>query len=77
MHRWMLFSFFLRSIWCSFCILFGVPLAFPSNFETQNGRKNGMQFLGEWSFAEECVLINVPLLGKTYINDIPLNGLDH
>ena len=62
MHRWMLFF-----------ILFGVPLAFPSNFEMQNG----MQFFGEWSFAEECVLINVPLLGKTYINDIPLNGLDH
>ena len=39
-------------------------------------QQNGMQFFGEWSFAEECVLINVPLLGKTYINDIPINGLD-
>ena len=24
-------------------------------------RQNGMQFFGEWSFAEECVLINEPL----------------
>ena len=40
-------------------------------------QKNGMQFFGEWSFAEGRVLINVPLLGKAYINDIPLNTLDH
>ena len=39
-------------------------------------RKNGTLFFGEWSFAKECVLINVALFGKTYINDIPLNGLD-
>ena len=39
-------------------------------------RKNGTQFFGEWSFAKECVLINVAFFGKMYPIDIPLNSLD-